>query len=102
MLYFTQIIFIHPEKEAVFHEFENLALPILAKYNGRIIYRIRPNNETFIDYNSPEEKPYEIHFLSFDSEQDFQNFAQDNTRKDFLHLKEESISATLLVKGERL
>ncbi|MFY0627879.1 MAG: DUF1330 domain-containing protein [Reichenbachiella sp.] len=100
MIYLTQVIFVKKGKENIFHEFENLAIPIISDYNGRIIYRIRPTDDTFI--SAEGEKPYEIHFLSFDSELDFRNFAKDERRKDFLHLKEASISSSLLIQGEKL
>ena len=100
MIYFTQLIFIIDGKENVFNEFESLAIPLISEYNGRLLYRIRPQEDSYI--TAEEEKPYEIHFISFDSEEDFKQFAQDNRRQDFLHLKEASIRSTLLVKGEVL
>lgn len=100
MIYFTQLIFLKEGKEAVFNEFEALAIPIISEYNGCMLYRIRPTDDSFI--TTEGEKPYEIHFLSFDSDEDFLQFAQDKRRQDFLHLKEESIRSTLLVKGKTL
>lgn len=87
MLYFTQLIYVKEGKEEVFHEFERLAIPLMGKYNGRIIQRIRPEASSFI--SGDEKKPYEVHILSFDSEEDFMAFAKDDTRNAFLHLKEE-------------
>ncbi len=100
MIHLTQIIFVKEGKEEIFHQFEDLAIPIMYEYNGKLIYRIRPTKETFVSHE--EELPYEIHFISFDSEEDFRNFAQDERRKEFLHLKEESIRTSYLVKGEKL
>ena len=97
MIYLTLMIFVKDGKVDIFHEFEDLALPILQDYNGQLIYRIRPNAENFIDCNI--ERPYEIHFLSFESEVDFINFSKDERRKTFLHLKQASIKTTFLVKG---
>jgi len=48
------------------------------------------------------EKPYEIHFVSFESEQDFKDFSKDEERKKFLHLKEQSIKSSMLVQGMRI
>ncbi len=98
MIYLTLMIFIKEGKEAIFHEFENLALPLLNDYNGKLIYRIRPTSENFIACEG--EQPYEIHFLSFASEADFINFSKDESRKAFLHLKTASIKTTFLVKGK--
>ncbi|MFT6138458.1 MAG: elongation factor P hydroxylase [Salibacteraceae bacterium] len=58
------MIFVHDEKEKVFYEFENIAIPLMAEYNGKMIYRIKPTEDVFIPAN--EKVPYEIHFfLSF-------------------------------------
>ncbi len=100
MIYFTQLIFLKEGKEAVFNEFEALAIPIISEYNGRMLYRIRPTDDSFVSTNG--ETPYEIHFLSFESDEDLIDFAQDKRRQDFLHLKEESIQSTLLIKGKAL
>ncbi len=100
MIYLTMMIFVKEGKEDVFHQFEELALPLLKDYNGKLIYRIRPDKEAYVSYE--EEPPYEIHFLSFESEQDFTNFAKDKRRTEFLHLKEESIQSSFLVKGEKV
>lgn len=101
MIYITQLIFVMEGKEETFLEFENFAIPLMEKYNGKIIYRIRPNKENFIA-NYQSELPYEIHFISFDSEQDLQNFMNDNERLKFIHLKDESVKSILLVKGEKM
>ena len=100
MIYLTLMIFIKEGKAATFHEFEDLAIPILKAYNGQLIYRIRPTAEDFITCEG--EQPYEIHFLSFASESDFINFSKDERRKAFLHLKEASIKTTFLIKGKAL
>ncbi len=100
MIYITMLIFIKEGKEDTFHQFEALVIPILSDYNGRLLYRLRPTQETFI--SNEEALPYEIHFVSFESEQDFIDFAGDKRRKAFLHLKEASIHTTFMVKGTKL
>ena len=100
MIYITQLIYVIEGKEEVFHQFEDLAIPVISKYNGRLTLRIRPSEETIIERNI--EKPYEVHLVEFDSQQDFDNFKQDEERKQFLHLKEQSIKASLLVQGTAL
>lgn len=92
------MIFVKEGKEDVFHQFEDFAIPILEDYNGKLIYRIRPTKESFVSFE--DELPYEIHFLSFETENDFLNFKKDERRKVFLHLKEDSIRSVFLVKGE--
>lgn len=100
MIYITQLIYINEGEEAVFNEFEAVAIPIILKYNGRLTLRIRPNSETIIEANIKQ--PYEIHLVEFDSEADFENFKKDEERKQFLHLKEKSIKSSILIKGEKL
>jgi uncharacterized protein (DUF1330 family) len=83
-----------------FDEFENAAIPIINRYNGRLLCRIRTSAEVFIE--SAIDQPYEIHIVEFNSQQDFENFMKDETRKQFLHLKTKSIQSSILYKGERL
>ncbi|MFC5045541.1 hypothetical protein ACFSTE_18490 [Aquimarina hainanensis] len=100
MIYLTMMIFVQEGKEYIFHQFEEFSIPLLADYIGKLIYRIRPDKSAYISYQ--EEIPYEIHFLSFESDTDFKNFTKDKRRKSFLHLKEESIRYSYLVKGNKL
>jgi len=44
----------------------------------------------------------EIHLVEFDTEHDFDNFKQDEERRKFLHLKDESVKTLLLIKGGKL
>lgn len=100
MFYITQFIYIKEGQEEVFYQFEDLAIPIILKYNGRLIYRLRPKESDVI--TSEIDLPYEIHLVEFESEQDFENFKLDEERKQFLHLKEQSISIVLMLKGSRI
>lgn len=100
MIYLTALLFIKEGKENVFNEYESLVLPIISDYNGKLIYRIRPTHDSFI--SSEEEFPYEIHFISFDTNEDFMNFINDGERKSFEKLKVDSIKSTFLVQGKRL
>lgn len=100
MLYFTQLIYILPGQEDIFNQFEAVALPLITKYHGRLLLRIRPGNEAYIE--TTIEQPYEIHLVEFETNDDFTAFMRDEERKQFLHLKEQSIKTTWLIKGERL
>ncbi|WP_353125839.1 hypothetical protein [Parapedobacter pyrenivorans] len=97
MFFITQLIYIKDGEENVFNQFEDIAIPIISKYNGRLLLRVRPTENTFITYNI--DRPYEIHLVEFDNEQDFKNFTKDEERKQFLHLKEQSIKSVVLIKG---
>ena len=100
MIYITQLIYIKQGQEAAFDEFESVAIPIISKYNGRLLFRVRPTEETVIEGHI--DNPYEIHLTEFNSEADFQNFMKDEERKNFLHLKEQSIKTAVLIKGEKI
>jgi uncharacterized protein (DUF1330 family) len=99
-IYITQLIYVKKGKEAVFHQFENVAIPLIQKYNGSLLLRIRPTVKTIIESNT--ENPYEVHLVEFAEEKDFENFMRDEERKQFLHLKEESIKTSILIKGVKL
>ena len=100
MIYITQLIYLNEGEEAVFNEFENMAIPIIAKYNGKLELRIRPSKETIID--SSIEQPYEVHLVSFLSEEDFERFKLDAERKKYLHLKEQSVRVSIFIKGMQI
>jgi uncharacterized protein (DUF1330 family) len=100
MIFLTQLIYIKEGQEEVFHQFEDIAIPAISKYNGRLLLRVRPPGNSFIENNI--DKPYEIHLVEFDAEQDFKNFSQDEERKKFLHLKEQSVKSIWLIKGMKL
>jgi len=94
------LIYIKEGQESVFHQFEDIAIPAILKYNGRLLLRVRPTENSFVEYNI--DKPYEIHLVEFANEQDFENFKQDEERKKFLHLKEQSIKSVILIKGLKI
>ena len=100
MIYITQLIYIIAGQENIFDQFENIAIPIISKYNGRLLLRVRPDEKSFIEHHM--DKPYEIHLVEFDTEQDFEDFKQDEERKRFLHFKDQSIKASILIQGIKL
>lgn len=100
MIHITQLIYIIEGQNNVFDEFENVAIPTISKYNGRLLFRVRPSKENYIE--SHIEQPYEIHLVEFDAYEDFQNFMKDEERKKFLHLKEQSIKSSILYLGQKL
>ncbi len=100
MVYITQLIYLLDGQEATFNEFENVAMPLISKYNGRLLLRYRPTSENIIEQNMPS--PYEIHLVEFPGEQDLENFFSDKEREKFVHLKEKSIRTAWLIKGSRL
>ena len=100
MIFITQLIYILDGQENVFDQFEAVAIPIISKYNGQLLLRVRPGHKAYIE--SSIEEPYEIHLVEFETENDFAHFMRDEERKSFLHLKEQSIKSVLLIKGQKL
>jgi uncharacterized protein (DUF1330 family) len=100
LIYITQLIYIKEGQERVFDQFEAIAIPIIAKYNGRLLLRVRPDKHAIIENNI--QPPYEIHLVEFSGEKDFENFKLDEERKRFLHLKEQSIQSVMMIKGEKV
>lgn len=100
MIYITQLIYIIKGQERIFDEFESIAIPTILKYNGRLLFRVRLTDDNFIE--SHMDKPYEIHLVEFDTQEDFVNFMKDEERKKFLHLKEQSIKTSILIQGTKL
>lgn len=100
MTYITQLIYIEKGKEEIFDEFEKVAVPAISKYNGKLLLRLRPEENTFIE--AKMNKPYEIHLVEFESDGDLANFMNDEERKKFLHLKEQSVQSSILIKGTKI
>ncbi|MDP4218047.1 MAG: DUF1330 domain-containing protein [Bacteroidota bacterium] len=100
MIFITQLIYILEGQEAVFEQFETVAIPIISKYNGRLLLRVRPGENAYLE--SAMDRPYEIHLVEFGTEDDFRDFMQDEERKRFLHLKEQSVRSVLLFKGTKV
>lgn len=100
MLYFTQLVYLQPGQEEIFDQFEAIALPLIDKYNGRLLLRVRPAADAYLA--SSIDQPYEIHLVEFNTNDDFVNFSKDEVRKKFLHLKEQAIKSAWLIRGERI
>jgi hypothetical protein len=97
MIYITQLVYVKPGATKTFEVFEQVAIPLISRYRGQLLLRIRPDNSTFI--GGEIELPYEIHLVSFPSEQDFEDFGKDPERASMLHLKEASVDRIVLIKG---
>lgn len=97
MLYITQLIYINPGKEDTFHQFEDAVLPFLDKYGGKIELRLRPDRSAFIE--GVMEAPYEVHLVSFATQEGMDGYMAAEERKKYLHLKDASVSKVFMVKG---
>jgi hypothetical protein len=50
MFYVAQLVYVYSGKETTFHRFEDVAIPLIAKYGGQLLLRIRPNAETVVGW----------------------------------------------------
>ncbi|MEJ7677739.1 MAG: DUF1330 domain-containing protein [Segetibacter sp.] len=97
MIYITQLIFLKKGEEKAFHQFESIVIPLLSNYRGKLLLRLQTDKGDVI--SAGMEKPDEVHLVSFETEQDYLEFCRDETRQNFLHLKEQSIRSVLSIKG---
>lgn len=100
MLYYTQIIFVKEGREDQFNLFESHVLPLLKKYNGTLLYRVRPAESAIIE--SSIGHPYELHVVTFPAKTDFEDYCNDDERLQYMHLKEGAIDKVLLIEGKLL
>jgi hypothetical protein len=96
MIHITQLIYIFEGQERTFDEFEDIAIPLIGEYNGKLLFRLRPTDSCYI--GTPHERPYEIHLVEFPTLQDYESFKRDERRKKHLHLKEQSVRAAVLLE----
>ena len=73
-------------------------LPLLPKYRGELLLRLRPDPGSKIA--GSQEAPYEVHVVRFESEEDLARYANDEVRQRHLHLKDRSVRSVLVIKGE--
>ena len=97
MFVITQLVYVHPGKEATFDAFEDVAERLIAKYGGEVLLRIRPTRDVIV--SAAIDPPYEIHLVRFQSEEDFRCFAGDGERQRALTLKSEAVSASMVFTG---
>lgn len=97
MVYLTQLIYLRDGHEEAFQRFEDIVLPLLGKYRGELLVRLRPDKAAMIGGSS--EAPYEVHIVRFESEADLASYSADEVRQRHLALKEESVRSVLVIKG---
>jgi uncharacterized protein (DUF1330 family) len=97
MVYYTQLIFVRSGEEQKFLMFEEHVLPLLAKYKGKLVLRLRPSHESVIE--TTVGRPYEVHLVSFPTTEDFAAYARDEKRQKYVPLKDESVESAMLIEG---
>ena len=97
MIVITQLVYIHPGMERAFDEFEAVAIPLIGKHGGELLLRLRPPPECVIAGSI--DPPYEIHLVRFPNDEALARFTSDPERQGLLHLKDDSVRSSLLVRG---
>lgn len=92
----TLFYYLNPDSEADFLKYEEAVLPLLEKYNGRLLHRIRPSKESFI-YPQEDEQPYEVHVVAFGSKQDFLEYKNDPERQKHIELGSRAIKKIKMI-----
>ena len=62
MIYLTQVMYVHAGREQAFEEFESVVLPLLAKYRGELVLRLRGDKIA-----GTADAPHEVHIVKFES-----------------------------------
>jgi uncharacterized protein (DUF1330 family) len=96
MIFVTQLVYVHAGKESVFDEFETVAIPLIAKHGGELLLRLRPTADSVVARSI--DLPYEIHLVRFPNDEALASFAADGERQRFLHLKDDSVRSSLIVR----
>lgn len=94
MTYLTQIVYVHPGREQAFEDFEGVVLPLLAKYRGELVLRLRGDKIA-----GTAEAPHEVHIVKFESDDDLARYSADPERQRVLPLRIEAVRSSLLIKG---
>lgn len=97
MIYITQLVYLREGQEQAFHQFEDIAIPLIEKYNGTLQLRLRPTPDTYV--GGALDLPYEIHFVSFPTQADLEAFRQDKSREKVVPLKDASVRKIIQVQG---
>jgi hypothetical protein len=93
-LYLTQIMYIHAGREQTFEAFESVVLPLLTKYRGELVLRLRGDKIA-----GSAEAPHEVHIVKFENDDDLGRYASDPERQRVLPLRDEAVRSSLLIRG---
>ena len=92
----TLLYYLNAGREADFLKYEEAVLPILEKYDGRLLYRIRPPRESFV-HPPGEEQPYEVHVVTFGSKEDFIKYKNDPDRQKHIELGSRAVKKIRMI-----
>ena len=96
-VYYTILIYIKPGQEATFRSYEHQALPLMARYGGRVELFLQPDTVT-----GDLDRPDEIHVLSFETDDGYARYRQDPRSIELAPLRLASVDKAIFLKGRRL
>ncbi|HEX5062185.1 MAG TPA: hypothetical protein VFV99_22600 [Kofleriaceae bacterium] len=96
-MHVTQLIYVRPGSEAAFEQFESVVLPLLARYRGELVLRLRlrPDNQI----GGTAETPYELHIARFATAADLEAYSNDPERQRWLHLKDQAVERAIMLSS---
>lgn len=97
----TQLIYLHDKAGNDFLEYESIVLPLLEKYGGKLLLRLRPGRESFI-YPREGDVPYEVHIVSFETKDDYLRFKNDPVRIKNQDLLKNSVKKITVIESSGL
>ena len=83
--------------DATFRQFEDIVLPLLAKYGGELVLRLRPDEVSYL--GGTAERPYEVHVVRFAGPDDLARYRDDDERRRALPLRDASVRRTVVITG---
>lgn len=92
----TAMIYLYEGKEAIFYRYEDIVLPLLASYGGKLISRTR------IVRRTNKDDPDEIHVISFDSIEGLEGYKADPVRLQHAILHSQSVRRTVVLECESI
>lgn len=86
-------LWIVDEQEALFNEYETIAMKIMSNYGGKLL------SATVIHETSAKNLPNEVHILEFPNLQSFENYKSDGELKGLTDMRSKCIHTTEIQIG---
>jgi len=91
------VLYVWPGQEAAFTRYESIAAAVMREHHGAIERALR-----CAEAGQAEAKPYEIHWLRFRSQQDFDDYRADERLAELSSLRATAICRTELWIGQEI
>lgn len=95
--YLTVLLYLYENQSEQFHHYEQRIKPILESHGGRFEKVIKPT-QVLGDLPMPDE----VHWLSFPSEANFQQYRADPKLAQMADLRGTSVKETIVLSGQAI